>query len=53
MQEPGNQVFQFFGEKFENSLNFTKFTKFLEIPINIVKKASFLPEAKKSGKSQS
>jgi len=43
MQEPGNQLFQFFGEKAGNSLNFTKFMKILEISINLVKKSSFLP----------
>ena len=52
MQEPGNQLFQFFYEKAGNSLKFTKFTKILEISINLVEKSSFLPEAEKSGNTK-
>ena len=43
MQEPGNQDFQFFSEKVENSLNFIKFMNFIEISINLVEKSYFLP----------
>ena len=53
MQELGNQLFQFFYEKAGNSLNFTKLIESLEISINLVKKSSFLPEAEKSGNTQS
>ena len=53
MQEPGNQLFQFFYEKAGNSPKFTKFIKILEIFINLVKKSYFLPEAEKSGNTQS
>ena len=53
MQEAGNQLFQLFYEKVGNSLKSTKFIKILEISINLVKKSSFLPEAKRSGKTQS
>jgi len=40
-------------KKVGNSPKFTKFMKILEISINLVKKSTFLPEAKKSGNSLS
>ena len=49
----GKSVFSVFYEKAGNSPKFTKLMEIRGISINLVEKSSFLPEAEKSGNTQS
>ena len=49
----GKSAFSVFLRKSWKFTKITEFIKILEISINLVKKSSFLPEAEKSGNTQS